>query len=63
MWACCGKKNLAHFMTNHTKNVLGAKAAYIAFKKKKMSQVDTKRQTALEMHTLQVHEKHHPSRT
>ena len=28
-------------MINHTKDVLGAKAAYIAFKKKRMTQVDT----------------------
>ena len=34
-------KILAHFMTNHAKDVLGARASYITFKKRKMSQVDT----------------------
>ena len=34
------RKVLAHLMTNHAKNVLGAKAAHIPFKKKKTSQVD-----------------------
>ena len=33
-------KSLAHFMINHAKDVLGAKLAYITFKKKRTTHVD-----------------------
>jgi hypothetical protein len=34
------RKIIAQFMTNHSKDVLGAKAVYVTFKKRKMSQVE-----------------------